>query len=100
MVKPTEYLTQRIDMYIDKSRIHDIEKLKSKLDDSAIPTKQKRGYFRIYKTVMTQLKDKKLARLREQLFKCLVDGNQREIWKAQARIKDYLKEDIVEEGAM
>lgn len=87
-------------MYIDKSRLIDLEKLKSKLDDKTVPVAQKRGYYRIYKTVMRQLHDKRLARLREQLFKCLSQGDRREIWKAQARIKSYLKEDIVEEEAM
>ena len=47
---------------------------------------------------MKQIKDPKISKLRERLVKATYDENKYEIWKISAQIKDYLKEDKLEEG--
>jgi hypothetical protein len=51
-----------------------------------------------YNKIIKQIKDPKVSKLRERLVKATYAEDKREIWKISALIKDYLKEDRLEEG--
>lgn len=104
-------------MYIDPSRIADLEALKKELKKpiNVEPLmKQDIDYRTAYRAELTrkkqiqrnidkilaQLQDRKLAGLRERLMLAHLYSDKREIWKITNQIKDYLKEPLIEEGTM
>ena len=81
-------------MYIDSSRIRDIEQLKGWMNDPKFSTARKRMFHHTYKKIQSQLHDKTLASKRERLIKATKAEDTFEMWKITNQIKDYMKEEI------
>lgn len=83
---------------MDQSRIKDLMMLKKVMQDPDRPLKGRKVAYISYNKIIKQIKDPKLSKLRERLVKATYAEDKREIWKISATIKDYLKEDKLEEG--
>lgn len=84
-------------MYIDSSRIQDLLELKEDMADESIPLGERRKAYRAYCEIQAQLKDKKLAAMRERLAKAQDVSDRYEVWKIRNQIKDYLGEELINE---
>lgn len=104
-------------MYVDPTRIADLEALNKELNrpiDVQPLLRQDIPYHLAYESevtkkkqirrnidkILAQLQDEKLAKLREKLMLAHFYSDKREIWKLTNQIKDYLKEPLIEEGTM
>lgn len=87
-------------MYIDASRLDDLNQLKGWMEDDTYTLDRRRMFKRTYDKVMLQAQDRKLGRLRERLRLATQDGNKLEMWKIMNQIKDYCKEEKLEEGTI
>lgn len=81
-------------MYIDSSRIQTMRRLQHELDDPRVTMDVKRKAYRLKCKIQKELKDPKLATLRERLTIAVRRNDKRETWKLTCQIKDYMKEDI------
>ena len=79
-------------MYIDKSRIADLARLKERIDDVRNPIWFKKKTQRVYDDILKQLKDPKLAKLREEYVNAAQKSDP-DTAKIALRIKAYLKEE-------
>lgn len=82
-------------MYVDSSRIKDIEQIKGWLADPKFSTARKRMFNDTLKKIQSQLHDKTLASKRERLIKATKAEDTLEMWKITNQIKDYSKEELV-----
>lgn len=80
---------------MDKTRLDDLELLTSVMNDDSIPLQRRKRAFEQYKKIMGQLKDKKLAAMRERLRKAAYHQDQLEQKKIASQIKDYMDEEDV-----
>ena len=99
-------------MFIDQSRIKDIEFLRAELDKpmqhSTHDNKdlyeqeviRKKRMAKTLKKIYREMQDPKLCRLRELLWKAHLYSDKEWIWKYTNQIKDYLKEPQIEEGTI
>lgn len=82
-------------MYIDSSRIKDLETIKGWLADPKFSRARKQMFLETYKKIQSQLHDKKLAGMRERLVKATKAEDKVEMWKITNQIKDYAKEELI-----
>lgn len=85
-------------MYIDSSRIQDLIQLKEWMEDDKFSIDRRRMFKRTYDKIKGQLHDKKLATMRERLMRATRAGDKLEMWKITNQIKDYMREEKLEEG--
>lgn len=81
-------------MFIDTARIRTIARLNAELSDPSVPMSTKRKAHRLKAKLQKQMKDKKLATMRERLTMAVTANDKYETWKLTCQIKDYLKEEI------
>lgn len=80
-------------MYIDSSRLLDLRKIDSLLKDVSQPLYRKKRFAETRAKILRQLKDPKLAVLRERLVRATLAEDKYEAWKISCQIKDYMKEE-------
>jgi hypothetical protein len=85
-------------MYVDSAREADLRELKAVRDDPAQPMSDRRRASKAFDKILSQLKDPKLAAMRERLMKATYAADLPETWKITNQIKDYLGEEIFIEG--
>lgn len=81
-------------MWIDSSRIRTMQRLQRELDDPRVTMDVKRKAHRLKSKIQKELKDPKLAALRERLTLAVKYNDKLNTWKLTCQIKDYMKEDI------
>lgn len=86
-------------MYIDSGRLADITEMKNEMNDVTLPMINRRFAYKAYKSIMRQLHDKQLARMRERLVRASDAKDRAEVWKIRNQIKDYLNEERLNERA-
>ena len=104
-------------MFVDPSRVRDLEYLKAELarpinveplvnqdfsyeDAYKAEVTRKKTIRRNIDKILAQLKDPHLAKLRERLTRAYFAEDKLETWKLTNQIKDYLGEELLEEGTM
>jgi hypothetical protein len=80
-------------MFVDSSRIKDLEYIQKILDDPKHPQYRKERYARTREKILSQLKDPELAQLRERLVRATIAEDKVEIQKIQLQIKAHTKEE-------
>lgn len=81
-------------MFIDTARIRTIARINAELSDPSVPMSTKRKAHKLKVTLQKQMKDKRLAIMRERLTMAVNADDKYETWKLTCQIKDYLKEEI------
>lgn len=84
-------------MYVDKARILDLMELKKDMNDYTLTPFARQRAYETYRKIISQLNDKKLASMRERLHKASDAKDRYEVWKIRNQIKDYLKEETLNE---
>lgn len=85
-------------MYVDRSRLQDLKRLNDALKDPKVPLLWKQKAHKSLKRIMRELKNPYLAKQRERLIKAGDAGDKHESWKIATQIRDYLKQEKLEEG--
>lgn len=85
-------------MYIDASRLKDLEMLKTLMEDYTKPMKARQVASRTHDKIMREIKDPVVSKLRERLVKATYAEDKKEIWKISNQIRAHLKEEMLEEG--
>lgn len=80
-------------MYIDKARELDLQELHKDMNDPKLPLYVRKRAYRAFEKVKSQLHDPILARMRERLHKASDAKDRLEVWKIRNQIKDYLREE-------
>jgi hypothetical protein len=87
-------------MYVDTSRIKDLEMLQKWMDSPNFTPERKQMFHRTVKKIVTQMKDPRLGAMRERLMKATKAEDKLEMWKITNQIKDYMHEEKLEEGTI
>jgi len=82
-------------MYVDTSRVKDLEQIKGWLADPKYSKARKQMYLRTYRKIQAQMHDKKLSLLRERLVRATKAEDTKVMWKITNQIKDYAKEELI-----
>lgn len=85
-------------MYIDVSRLADLNDLKKIRDDVTELMSHRRAAKKALDKILKQIHDPLLAKLRERLLKATLASDVKEMWKIRNQIKSYLKQEIFIEG--
>lgn len=83
-------------MYIDKAREADLRILTAEINDDTQPRHLRQRAYKVKQKILHQLRDKKLASLRERLLKASAANDEWETWKITNQIKDHLKEERID----
>ena len=85
-------------MFIDSSRLKDLDQLKAWMNDYSYSLARRKMFKRTHDKILAQVRDPRLAKLRERLTLATRAGDKLEMWKIMNQIKDYAKEEKLEEG--
>jgi hypothetical protein len=69
-------------------------RIQHELDDPRVDIVTKRKAFRLKSKLQVELKDERLAKMRERLTKAVSANDKYETWKLTCQIKDYMHEEI------
>lgn len=87
-------------MYVDSSRLKDLSMLRAWIDDPKYSIDRKKMFQRTFDKIVAQMRDPKLAGLRERLMKATKAEDKLEMWKITNQIKEYMHEEKLEEGTI
>jgi len=82
-------------MYVDSSRIKDLETIKGWLKDPKFSKARKQMYLRTYRKIQAQMRDKQLSLMRERLVRATQAEDKVAMWKITNQIKNYSKEELI-----
>lgn len=82
--------------YLDSGRQVDLLRIDQRINDKNSPPMMVRGYQRTKAKVLKQLKDKKLAQLRERMMSASRHNDQWEMWKISCLIQDHTGQERAE----
>ena len=82
---------------MDKSRLADLARMQAVIDNPFKPRYARHGAQKAKQAIVKQLKDKKLVRQRRRMVEAARLGDIENEWKIANQIKDYLKEERIED---
>lgn len=82
-------------MYVDQSRITDLNQLKAWVNDPSYSPLMRKNIYRTFQKIQSQLHDHKLSVMRERLVKATIAENKIEMWKITNQIKSYAGEELI-----